>query len=188
MLISSQKNLELVIVFAKCRFLGNFELRLSLYFLVSSMSALVEQLENLTEERQTAVEQLKLAQTHLQIKKEELEISEELRQNAEEILKTTKDKLEIADNQFQNVKTELQITEKEVARLKDTIEYLENDQPGSGPSSSSAGHVIISLIRRVNDARETDTCLGNSLGSGYITAQFRVHIFSNVCCSENICY
>ena len=146
------------------------------------MSALVEKLENATEERQKAMEQLKLAQTHLQTKTQELEISEELRENAEEELetteqklKTTEDKLEIADNQFQNVKTELQITEKKVARLEDKIEYLENDKSGSSNWSSSTENIIISLIRRVNGTRETDTCLGSSLGSGYITAQSRVH-------------
>ena len=126
---------------------------------------------------------LVVTSTQLETKKEELEMSEELRENIEEKLKTTEDKLEIADNQFQNVKTELQITEKEVARLEDTIEYLENAKPGSSQSSSSTEHIIISLIRRVNGARETDTCLGSSLGSGYITAQYRVLIFSNVYCS-----
>ena len=92
------------------------------------------------------------------------------------------EKLRIAMNQIESFKIDVDSLtqlvhemETETDQCSEKYDSLKNDlqecSSNRHDSLQPAGHVGISVIRQVENARETDTCIGTETNSGYITSK-----------------
>ena len=141
-----------------------------------------QQLQNSAKQQREATKQLQNSQNQLKTTEEMLESTKIQLANTEYKLQTTEYQLQTSDEQLQDVQNQLIATKERAERLERKLENLESSQPvcdkptGSmkDHTSDSAKNFVFSLVRQVKNARETDICLGGSLGSGYITVKQRV--------------
>ena len=88
--------------------------------------------------------------------------------------KLTKEKEKVTEEKEKLTKEKEKVTE-EKDKLTEKNDLLKNDlqecSSNRHDSLQPAGHVGISVIRQVENARETDTCIGTKTNSGYITSR-----------------
>ena len=114
----------------------------------------------------------------------------------------------IVENEKLTKEKEKVTEEKE--KLTETNDLLKNDlqecSSNRHDSLKPAGHVGISVIRQVENARETDTCIGTETNSGYITSrsccqadqmflfefenstEIAINLENSIWIEENICF